>query len=48
MEVVTLAATNSDNHIDTLMELSELLLDENKMDKLFNAKSADEFLEAML
>lgn len=45
--IVTLATTNSDNHIDTLMELSELLLDENKMDKLFNAKSSDEFLEEM-
>jgi len=45
--IITLSATNEDTHIDLMGELAEILLDNEKVEALFNAKSKDEFFDLM-
>lgn len=41
--IITLAATDANSHIDLLSELAEVLMDETRMEKLFDAKTSEEF-----
>ncbi|MGL6167177.1 MAG: PTS sugar transporter subunit IIA [Fusobacteriaceae bacterium] len=43
--VFVLAAKDSSSHIDLIMKLTDLLDDEEKMEKLFKSENATEFLE---
>ena len=45
--IITLAATDSDSHIEILAELADVLMDEEKINILFNAKTKEEFYEAI-
>lgn len=45
--VITLAATDANSHIDLLAELAEVLMDPDKMQKMFCADSKEEFLELL-
>lgn len=43
--IVTLAATDNNSHIDILKDLMELFADEEKIEKIKNAKTEDEILD---
>lgn len=45
--IITLSATDSDAHIDLLSELTEILLDEEKLESLINATSNEMFFEIL-
>lgn len=40
--IITLAATGNNDHLDVLSEIAEILMDSDKMDKIMNAKTAEE------
>lgn len=41
--IITLAATDPDSHIDLLGELAEVLMDDGRMEQLYEAKTPEEF-----
>lgn len=41
--IITLAATDSNSHIDLLSELAEILMDDDRMEQLFTVQSPEEF-----
>lgn len=43
--LVGLTAFDASEHIDMLSELADILMDEEKLEKLFEAESRDEFME---
>ncbi|MBA4698403.1 MAG: PTS sugar transporter subunit IIA [Ruminococcus sp.] len=45
--IITLSATDADTHLDLLGELSDILMDEEKSEALFNAGSAEEFVQIL-
>jgi len=45
--IITLAATDSESHLDLLSELSDILIDEEKTEKMYAAKNEQEFLEIL-
>jgi len=45
--IITLAATDSESHLDVLSELADVLSDEDIAGKLFEAKNEQEFLEIL-
>lgn len=45
--IITLAATDSESHLDLLSELADVLSDEDITGKLFEAKNEQEFLEIL-
>ncbi|MDO4270668.1 MAG: PTS sugar transporter subunit IIA [Eubacteriales bacterium] len=46
--IITLAATDPDSHIDLLGELAEVLMDDTRMQQLFDAPSPDAFRALLL
>ncbi|MBS6397456.1 MAG: PTS sugar transporter subunit IIA [Clostridiales bacterium] len=45
--IITLAATDPDSHIDLLGELAEVLMDDDRMERMFLAKTPEEFCEIL-
>lgn len=45
--VITLAATDNDSHLDLLSELADVLMDDGRMEKLFEAASPAAFLKLL-
>lgn len=45
--IITLAATDSESHLDVLSELADVLSDEEIAEKLFEANDEHEFLEIL-
>lgn len=45
--IITLAATDSESHLDVLAELADVLSDEETTTNLFEAKNEQEFLEIL-
>lgn len=45
--IVTLAATDANSHLDLLAELAGILVEEGRMQKMFHAKSPEEFYELL-
>ncbi len=45
--IITLAATTPDCHLDVLGELAEVLMEEERVNSLFTAKSSRQFIERL-
>ncbi|QQT00634.1 PTS sugar transporter subunit IIA [Peribacillus psychrosaccharolyticus] len=45
--IITLAATDSESHLDLLSELADILTDESKTEKMFVAKNEQVFLDVL-
>ncbi|WP_057914500.1 PTS sugar transporter subunit IIA [Peribacillus muralis] len=45
--IITLAATDSESHLDLLSELSDILSDKEKTEKMYETKNEQEFLELL-
>jgi len=45
--IITLSATDPDTHVELLGELAEILMDEEKSEALFNAESAEGFVQIL-
>lgn len=45
--IITLSATDPDTHLDLLGELSDILIDEEKLEALFNAESAEKLVKIL-
>ena len=45
--IITLAATDPDAHVDLLGEIAEVLMDEDKVEQLFEADTNEQFLEVL-
>lgn len=45
--IIALSATDAGTHLDLLGELSDILMDEEKSEALFNAGSAEEFVQIL-
>ena len=45
--IITLAATDPDSHIDLLGELADILMDESRMERMFQAGTPEEFLDIL-
>jgi len=46
--VITLAATDSDAHVDLLAEIAEIFMDEERLEALIEAESSEIFLQVLL
>lgn len=45
--VITLAATDSESHLEVLSELAEVLMDEEKVTRLIEANSSQAFYDEL-
>ena len=46
--IITLAATDSESHVGLLSELADVLMDQDRMEVLFNAKTKEEFYNELM
>ena len=46
--IITLAATDSNSHLQVLAELAEVLMDQERLDILLNSKTEDMFYEELI